>query len=1411
MFLPPESKNFHRATPVFSRLFRRILPVVRLIFLACFAVAGSGPVMAQVDGFNLWQEVTEQQAAGRLPAALKTAARRDIVPQVYRTLVLDKSSMAQLLEAAPAESAKRSTRSGSEIILPLPQGGYGRFSVLESPLMEPALAAQFPEIKNYVIQGIDDQTATGRIDTSPKGFRAMVISASGTFFIDPFWSNSDEVSICYAKQDFANDEKMKAWSCGVQGSGSSGGPPARANRGALRSTGATLRTYRIAIAATGEYTAFHNGQMGAMAAINTSLARVNTVYERDFCTRMVLVANNLSLVFTDAATDPYTNDDVGAMLDENQATIDSIIGDANYDIGHVFGAGSDSGVAFLGVVCVTGEKAGGVTSSSKPVGDPFDVDYVAHEIGHQFAANHTFNALANIQWNPSTAFEPGSGSTIMAYAGIVSGQNLQRYSDDHFHTGSFTEIESFITTGAGAGAFSNIPTGNSAPVIAAMTGYTIPARTPFALTASATDADGDPLTYCWEQYDVGPKQNPVTANPRDNGSSPIFRSYSPTTNTTRFFPSLPYILNNANIPPATYSSNNATWATGETLPTTSRTMTFRVSVRDNRAGGGGQNWASTQVTTISNAGPFRISSLNTAGSIVVPGTPFNLTWDVAGTAAAPIGTANVRITFSTDGGTNFPVVLAASVPNNGSASVTIPAGTDTSVGRLKVEAVDNIFFDINDVNLTVRDITAPLVRIVSPPPNAKYPPGRTIKVVVTATDLNNALQPGKIGQVELSVNGAPLGIDKVAPYEFYYTPPGLGAITLQARATDTEGKTGVSSPLQITIAYLQPGELDYSFVGPLSDDHIQALAADTQGRIYIGGLFTKLDGANAPRVARLKSDGAVDPSFFAGAGPNAEVRALLHVPQDSGLYVGGDFGLFAGSARSALVRLRIGQPGFVDGSLDPAFDPVFEGADPSSPPYIRAIVRQDDGKLLVGGSFGAVDGVSRDNLVRLNPDGSLDTGFTPDPNGAVYCLALQPDGKILVGGSFGFVAGQETGRIARLNRDGTRDSTFYTGAGNTCGFDGPVNGIAVTLDGDVVAGGQFGRYGARPYHYNLAKLGSDGTVDAMFNFAPGLNAGVNDVHARPSGEILATGQFTEVAHSSLPIAPTAVGRVIQFETSGPDNGTLDARFNPGGAGADGAVLDSIVLPGGDILIAGSFKNYNGVARDRLAVIAGFDQSAPAIVSAPSFNIDAGRDLDFGFASAGGGGVSYRLTGPLPRGVEFDPATGRLRGLPLDAGRYEFEVVADASGRASPPTRFVLNVNSAKVSYNQWSKAWFSPAELARAEESGPAAVRNHAGLSNYLVYALGGGDPDTADQLLQPVVRREKIGTRQYLTLTAKKYPGSDASYSAELSRDLVSWGSTASGDVRVLIDDSSTLKVRAAVHSAAENSQFLRLKVFAP
>ena len=712
--------------------------------LAVISLLGIPPcTFAQVNDSPFWQDVPDPQSQPSLRTqALQTVPlEREIIPKSYRTVSMQGAVMQNFLDTVPSESPGKKIRDGMVITLPLPEGGYGRFKILESPIMEEGLANQFPEIKTFIVQGVDDPASSGRIDQTPKGFRACIYTPRGRFFIDPYWKENDSVSMSYYTRDYLNPTKLKELACGVLGNNSPVALRTASLGVAERPTGTILKIYRLALACTGEYAAAVSSAPvtvnKVMAAMVTSVNRVNSVYEKDFSIRMIMVSNNASLIFTNATTDPYTNTDGAAMLTQNQTRVDSVIGSANYDIGHVFSTGG-GGIAGLGVVCLNGQKAQGVTGSPNPVGDPFDIDYVAHEMGHQFGGNHTFNGTtgnAAGNRNASTAYEPGSGSTIMAYAGICAPQDLQSNSDPYFHSGSYTEIDNYTTTGTGKASFSTNSTGNTPPVIAALptTTFSIPSQTPFALTASATDADGDTLTYCWEQFDAGSAQDP-TANPRDNGSSCIFRSYNPSTNPTRVFPSLPFILANSNLPPVFYTNNGTAYINGETIPTTSRTMNFRVSVRDNRAGGGGQNWAAMKVATVSTAGPFRITSFNSPANLTA-GVPLTLSWNVAGTTAAPISCANVKISYSTDGGTNFPVVLAASVPNSGSAAVTIPSvpANATSQGRFKIEAVGNLFFDISDANLVVT-ATSAAPTLASFSPTSGF---ANTRVILTGTDFSS--------------------------------------------------------------------------------------------------------------------------------------------------------------------------------------------------------------------------------------------------------------------------------------------------------------------------------------------------------------------------------------------------------------------------------------------------------------------------------------------------------------------------------------------------------------------------------------------------------------------------------------------------------------------------------------------------
>jgi hypothetical protein len=605
----------------------------------------------------------------------------------------------------------------SVITLPTPEGHFDQFAYWESPVMAPELAAKFPEIETFVGRGIDDPTASVRFDLTPQGFHAQVLSPTGIYYVDPFYHlQADGPYVSYFRTDYLSDAN-DTFSCLIQDIGSAHDEndhdedaPASSAAGEVSSTsssatelggnlspllthGSQLRTYELAVASTGEYTTYHGGTVQlAMAAIVTTVNRVDGIYEDDIAVRMELVANNDQLVYTNSSTDPYSNSNGYAMLDQNQTTIDSVIGSANYDIGHVFSTGG-GGVAGLGVIGDDGSKARGVTGQGSPIGDPFDIDYVAHEMGHQFGANHTFNGN-NGNRNASTAMEPGSASTIMGYAGIMGSDDLQSNSDPYFHSISLDEMVAEITTGNANAAATITNTGNNLPTVDAGADYTIPAATPFVLTATGSDADaGDVLTYTWEQRDLGPAQG---VNNGDNGSSPLFRSWNPTTSPERVFPRLSDVLDGSTV-------------VGETLPTTDRDMNFRVTIRDSRSGGGGINTDDMLVTVVDTGSPFAVTSPNTAVSWT-GNTTQTVTWDVASTDSGSINTSLVDILVSTDGGATFSAV-ASNVANDGSHDITVP-NTATSEARLKVQAVGNIFFDISDADFTILESSTSALTVV---------------------------------------------------------------------------------------------------------------------------------------------------------------------------------------------------------------------------------------------------------------------------------------------------------------------------------------------------------------------------------------------------------------------------------------------------------------------------------------------------------------------------------------------------------------------------------------------------------------------------------------------------------------------------------------------------------------------------
>lgn len=652
--------------------------VKNLLTLLCVLVA-----ISYLPAQNLWTDVAE--------SGIPAAGERRIQPSKFRSVQLNVQALKPVLSAAPLRFTA-AAESGQTVVLnlPLPGGGTGRFQLEETPVMHPDLQAKYPQIRTYTGRGIDDPTAVLKCDLTPWGFHGMVHSGRyGTFFIDPAVHGNDEYYVVYNKKDYLKKESDLLWTCGTPDPEGAKEldqiQPLTPAQFAEFQGDTKLRKYRLALACTGEYAAFHGGTKPlVLAAMNTSMNRVNGVYERDFAVTMEIIANNDAIIYLNGASDPYSNGNGSAMLGQNQTTCNNLIGTANYDIGHVFSTGG-GGIAGLNVVCGT-SKANGVTGQGSPIGDPFDIDYVAHEMGHQFGGNHTFgNCGGNV--NSPNAVEPGSGTTIMAYAGICGAQNVANNSEDIFHGYNMLEMGSFIYTGGANTCPVKITTSNHNPTVEAGVNRTIPKSTPFALTATGSDVDGDTLTYTWEQMDFGNAPSPPVSTAT---VGPLFRSYKGNTSPTRVFPRLQDLVNNV----------NSTW---EELPGVARTMKFRVTARDNDWYAGCTDEDDMQITVSAASGPFLVTAPNTNLTWTV-GSSQTVTWDVANTTAAPVSCANVRITLSTDGGFTYPVELAASVPNNGSANIIVPNNISTTC-RVRVESVGNIFFDISNVNFSI--ISAP--------------------------------------------------------------------------------------------------------------------------------------------------------------------------------------------------------------------------------------------------------------------------------------------------------------------------------------------------------------------------------------------------------------------------------------------------------------------------------------------------------------------------------------------------------------------------------------------------------------------------------------------------------------------------------------------------------------------------------
>lgn len=636
---------------------------------------------------SLWTKISDDKVDS------KEKVERASTPSEYQLFHLNFEALKTQLQAAPS----RDSGGVSNLIVAFPnaEGDLENYRVYESSVMETELAERHPEIQSYIGKGIDNPTAKIHFTTTIFGLHTMTLSGNGTFYIDPYTKDLQHY-IVYNKSSLTTS---RSFECLVKDTDEAFETATMSTPQNTFASDGIFRTYRLAMACTTEYASYHINAAGlnsatlavkkaaVLAAMNVTVARLNSVYENDMSLKFVLVANNDQIIYV--TSDSFSNNDPDALIEQSQDVIDTVIGVNNYDIGHTMSTGG-GGLAASPSVC-TFYKAMGITGSFAPVGDPYDIDYVAHEVGHQFGASHTFNGTGgSCTGNRASlyAVEPGSGSTIMAYAGICA-SNVQNNSDAYFHAVSIAQMVTHITSIEG-GCVEEVPSGNSPPVIAALTNYTIPKGTPFVLRGNATDVDGDALTYCWEQTN---RHASNTSNPSatETDAIPNFRSFTPTVSPNRYFPALARIL-----------TNNLT-STWEVIPNVTRTLNFALTVRDNNTPNGGQTERKNMTVTVNaTAGPFIVTSQNTAG-ITWTNTSQTVTWNVANTTAAPVNTTNVNILLSTDGGLTFPIVLVANTPNDGTQVISTIPNVNSSTCRIMIEAVNNVFVAVNTTAFTVNN------------------------------------------------------------------------------------------------------------------------------------------------------------------------------------------------------------------------------------------------------------------------------------------------------------------------------------------------------------------------------------------------------------------------------------------------------------------------------------------------------------------------------------------------------------------------------------------------------------------------------------------------------------------------------------------------------------------------------------
>ncbi|MFN0013364.1 MAG: reprolysin-like metallopeptidase [Saprospiraceae bacterium] len=739
----------------------------QLALLVCLLALGLS--LSAQKALNFWKPVSEQTIE------VPENAVRSLRPVRYHTFRLDYPAMTSALHQAPMEFTAAARQQPLLLELPTADGDMRLFQVWESPIMEPELSAKYPEIRTYAGVAADGSGTIVRLGVGHLGFHAFVFGTDGSSqSVRTYVDGQKADYITYRLSDLPMDEALANGNarCGVEDHAFDAetmekllenGPAASDRGGAL----VDLKTYRIAIAARGEYSEFYGFHVPTiLSAINTALNYIVTIQERDYGVRLILIANNDQIIFLDPATDPYSGNTVGDWMNQNPTAINSVIGSTSYDVGHVFSryiTGNQVGVV-SGRICNQIGKARGA-SSAQNTNTEYFYRVAAHEFGHQASISHSWSNCpgSEPQLAAGTAYEPGSGSTIMSYAGSCSNNNnIQNDGDSYYHIASILQAKNFVWQDEGNTCGGVVPTSNNEPTVSIVSpkNASIPVGTPFRLTASGSDPDGNALSYCWEQYDLGSS----TQLGMPTGTAPMFRSFLPTAQPTRFFPRMETIaLNQSDV--------------AEVVPQYARGLTFRVTVRDGNAG---QDWEEIKLTVSTQAGPFSVIYPNANGITWTRGEDRVVEWDVANTDRAPVNSKLVNIKMSLDGGFSYPITLATGIPNNGRACIRVPNNT-TNLARIMVESEDNVFFDISNSNFRVEAPAQPSFSLCA---------SNVADTICLPTQFssifNSTAISGFAGSLDLSATGLPPGVTA----SFTPNPAPLGTdvtMTLNMPANQPEG------------------------------------------------------------------------------------------------------------------------------------------------------------------------------------------------------------------------------------------------------------------------------------------------------------------------------------------------------------------------------------------------------------------------------------------------------------------------------------------------------------------------------------------------------------------------------------------------------------------------------------------------